>query len=321
MNNNVSQGLHKALHVLRTGKFWWELLIMTVGIFIAAVAVYYFLVPSKLIIGTISGLSIVLSTIAQNVWGLNLNVGMMIFLINAFLLVLAYFLIGSEFGLKTVYTALLLGPLTNLLDAVAPWQTFAQPGTTSVMGDIWFDLLCFVLILSLSQAMLFRINCSTGGLDILAKIVNKYFHFDMGNSVTVAGGLICCTAFFINPFNMVIIGLIGTWINGIVINYFSASFNNHKRVCIISKDYEKIRQYILHELHRGCTLYEVIGGYSNERSIELDVLLSNDEFAKLMAFIESNQVQAFMTAGNVSEVYGTWNNNRRRRRKELAERR
>lgn len=321
--------MRKIFDILKTGKFWAEFTIMTVGIFIAAIAVYYFLVPSKLIIGTISGLSIVLGEFIP------LPLGTLIFIINAILLVLAYFLIGKEFGIKTVYTALLLGPFTDLLDKVMPWTKFATHNPAldvldaqgnvvtqgmSVMGDPWFDLLCFVLVLSASQAVLFSINCSTGGLDILAKIVNKYLHFDIGKSVTIAGGVICCTAFAINPFRMVVIGLIGTWINGIIVDYFTASLNNHKRVCIVSKEWDRIRRYIIDDLHRGCTLYEVVGGYTNEKSIELEALLSKDEFSDLMAFINDNNINAFTTAGNVSEVYGFWNKNRKKK-KAMAEKR
>ena len=163
-----------------------------------------------------------------------------------------------------------------------------------------------MLLLSAAQAVLFKINASTGGLDILAKIVNKYLHFDIGASVSVAGAIICCTAFAINPFHMVVIGLIGTWINGLVVDYFTAGLNNKKRVCIVSKDYDRIRRYIIDELVRGCTLYEVTGGYTNEKSIELESLLTKDEFVQLMAFINQNEIKAFITAGNVSEVYGLW---------------
>ncbi|MGP1514564.1 MAG: YitT family protein [Bacteroidales bacterium] len=312
--------MNRILNILQTKKFWVELLIMTIGMFIAACAVYYFLIPSKLIIGTISGLSIVLSTVSQQLFGISLNVGTIILIINAILLVLAYFLIGHEFGAKTVYTALILGPFTDILDKIAPWQNFVQPGSTSLMGDIWFDLLCFVLLLSLSQAVLFYINASTGGLDILAKIVNKYLHFDIGKSVSIAGAVICCTAFTINPFNMVVIGLIGTWINGIVVDYFTATLNNRKRVCVVSKEYDKIRHYICNDIRRGCTLYEVIGGYTNEKSIELETLLTKDEFAKLMLYINTNNINAFITANNVNEVYGFWNKNKRKK-KTIAEKR
>lgn len=315
--------MNKILSVLATKKFWVELFIMTLGMTVTAAAVYYFLVPSKLIIGSISGLSIVLNNIFDSM-GLHIGLSVIIMAINAILLILAYFLIGKEFGLKTVYTAMILGPLTDFWDKVMPWQTFAvenvSTGTISVMGDPWFDLCCFVLLLSAAQAIMFSINASTGGLDILAKIVNKYLHFDIGVSVSVAGACICCTAFAINPFRMVVIGLIGTWINGLVVDYFTANLNNRKRVCIVSKDYERIREYIINGLVRGCTLYEVIGGYTNEKSIELEALLTKDEFSKLLEYINKNDINAFITAGNVSEVYGLWAKNKKNRRQSAEQR-
>ena len=307
-------------------KFWVELLIMTLGMVMTAICVYYFLVPSKLIVGSISGLSIVLTNIFQGI-GVNISLSMMITVINAILLILAYLLIGKEFGLKTVYCALILGPLTKVCEWVYPWENLATPNmgvdpssAFSVMGNPWFDLLCCVVILSAAQTLMFSINASTGGLDILAKIVNKYLHFDMGKSVSVAGAIICLTAFAINPFQMVIIGLIATWINGLVVNMFTANLNQRKRVCIVSKDYDRIRRYIIDDLDRGCTLYEVIGGYTNEKSIELEALLTNDEFSKLMEFLGKNEINAFTTAGNVSEVYGLWAKDRRRTRKHAEKR-
>lgn len=290
---------------LKTGKFWKELVVMTLGMFLAAAAVYYFLVPSKLVIGSISGLSIVVSAILENA-GIAMKVSTVVFIINAFLLVLAFLLIGKEFGAKTVYTALILGPLMNVWEKILPYTEILEPGETSVMGDPWFDLLCFVLILSASQALMFRINASTGGLDILAKIVNKYLHFDIGMSVTIAGVVICCTAFFINPFRLVIIGILGTWLNGLIVDYFMASLNRKKRVCIISPEYERVRKYIIEDLVRGCTLYPMKGGYTGEDGYEIQTLLTKDEFSDLMGFIRDNSIQAFITAGNVSEVYGLW---------------
>ena len=312
--------MSKVLNILATKKFWIELLIMTLGMMVTAAAVYYFLVPSKLIIGTISGLSIVL----KNIFTPNADgIGVYVLVINVILLILAFLLIGQEFGFKTVYTALILGPLTDLWGKILPWDAKNAAGeyilahdnpitgSPSVMVDPWLDLCCFVLLLSAAQALMFSINASTGGLDILAKIVNKYLHFDIGASVSVAGAVICCTAFAINPFRMVVIGLIGTWINGLVVDYFTATLNNKKRVCIVSKEYDRLRQYIIDDLQRGCTLYEVVGGYSGEKSIELETLLNKDEFSKLMDYINKNNISAFTTAGNVSEVYGFWHKNKK----------
>ena len=170
--------IKEALSSLLTWKFWKELIIMTVGMLIASAAVYYFMLPSKLVLGSITGLSIVLSNVFA-IFGINIKVSLMVTVINAILLLMAWFLIGHEFGAKTVYTALILGPMLEFWEKVMPYEKLLEPGQTSVMGDLWFDLLCFVLIVSFSQTILFHINASTGGLDILAKIVNKYFHFDI----------------------------------------------------------------------------------------------------------------------------------------------
>ena len=332
-------------HALCTLEFWRELLMMTAGMSLGAAAVYYFLMPSHLIIGTISGLSIVINTL---IGGNADTFSYLVMGINAFLLLLAFILIGNEFGAKTVYTAMILGPLTQMWDRLYPSTNFThqviqapdiltqlQAGQTvidahgnpyllsrsgevleqvrtSVMsagltvGDVWFDLICFVLLLSACQAFLFRINASTGGLDIIGKIVNKYLHFDIGTSVAIGGIIICSTAFFINDFRMVVIGIIGTCINGLAIDYFSASLNKRKRVCIISNDSERIRAYIVDTLVRGCSLYKIQGGYSGEEHTEIQVLLTQDEFSNVMAYIRNNQIQAFITAGNCSEVYGLW---------------
>ncbi len=302
------------LNTLGTWKFWKELIIMTVAMLIAAAAVYYFLMPSNLVIGSITGLSMVISGLF-GLAGINVKVSLVVTIINALLLVMAWVMIGHEFGAKTVYTALILGPFIEFWEKVMPVSRIMEEGATSVMGDPWFDLLCFVLILSASQTILFHINASTGGLDILAKIVNKYFHLEIGTSVAVAGAIICCTAFAINPFRLVVIGLIGTWINGLALDHFTAGLNRRKRVCIITSQYERIRKYIIEDLQRGCSLYNVTGGYNGHQNIEIQALLTQEEFANLMNYIKDNDIHGFITAGNVSEIYGEWNAKTKKKKK------
>ena len=304
------------LEILKSWKFWKDLFIMTAGMTVAAAAVYYFLMPSKLVVGSITGLSIVIGKLL-NIAGIGIKVSQVIVIINAILLVLAWLLIGKEFGAKTVYTALILGPLVDFWEKILPIEKLLEPGQTSLMNDPWFDLLCFVLILSASQTILFNINASTGGLDILAKIVNKYLHIDLGTSVSIAGALICCTAFAINPFRLVVIGLIGTWINGIALDYFTAGMNRRKRVCIISSQYERLRKYIIEDLERGCSLYNVTGGYNGHQNVEIQALLTQNEFASLMEYMKVNDIHGFITAGNVSEIYGDWNK-KKHKKKSLA---
>ena len=306
--------MKELLQPLGTWKFWKELIIMTVAMLIAAAAVYYFLMPSNLVIGSITGLSMVISGLF-GLAGVTVKVSVVVTIINAILLVMAWVMIGHEFGAKTVYTALILGPFIEFWEKVLPVSRIMEEGTTSVMGDPWFDLLCFVLILSASQTILFHINASTGGLDILAKIVNKYFHLELGPSVAVAGAIICCTAFAINPFRMVVIGLIGTWINGLALDHFTAGLNRRKRVCIISSQYERIRKYIIEDLQRGCSLYNVTGGYNGHQNGEIQALLTQEEFANLMNYIKDNDIHGFITAGNVSEIYGEWNAKTKKKKK------
>lgn len=295
--------MQTVLHLISTKKFWIELFIMTFGMFIAALGLHFFLIPSKLIVGSITGLSIVLSKLVGFI-----SIGQMIFGINAILLILSFILIGNEFGAKTVYTALILGPMIDFISNIVPMKDsiFTTYIGTQAIPNPWFDLLSFVLILSASQAILFSINASTGGLDILAKIFNKYFHIQLGTAVTIAGGLICCTAFLINPVHLVVIGLIGTWLNGLILNYFMSSMNSKTRVFIISDDHVRIKTFITEHLGKGCTLHEVIGGYSGDRKIQLEVVLDKDDFGKLIDYMGKEQIPSFISSDVVSEVYGQW---------------
>lgn len=293
------------LDFLKNKAFWKELVMMTVGLLIGAAAVYYFLVPSNLVIGTISGLAIVIAKLLAGV-GVTIKVSMLILAMNALLILLAFMCLGSEMGIKTVFASLLLGPFMDIWEKIYPYERLIEPGMTSVMGEPIFDLLGFVVLLGASQAFLFRINASTGGLDIVALMMKKYLHWEIGTSVTVAGFAVVASAFLIQPFRLVVIGLIGTWVNGLVVDYFTASLNKRKRVCIISGEHERIRQYIIDELYRGCSLYDVKGGYSGDSSVEIQTLLTQSEFASLMEFIRKNEINAFITAGNCSEIYGLW---------------
>ena len=292
-------------------KFWIEIVALLAALLVGAAAVYYFLIPGNLILGSISGLAMVICNFLETV-GISMKVSMMVLILNAFLLILAYVFLGPEVGLKTVIASLLLGPFMDFWAWICPYTNLMEPGLTSVMGDSIFDLLGFVLLLGASQAFLFRINASTGGLDIVAMIMKKYLHWDIGTSVTVSGVIVCLSSFLVNPFRLVVIGLIGTWFNGIVVDYFTVSLNKRKRVCIISNEYEKIRQYIISTLCRGCSMYEVKGGFKETPGVEIQTILTQSEFASLMEYIRKEGIHAFITAGNCSEIYGLWRPSRKK---------
>ena len=292
-------------------KFWIEIVALVAALLVGAAAVYYFLIPGNLILGSISGLAMVICSLLESA-GIAMKVSVMVLILNAFLLILAYVFLGPEVGLKTIIASLLLGPFMDFWAWICPYYRLIEPGLTSVMGDPIFDLLGFVLLLGASQAFLFRINASTGGLDIVAMIMKKYLHWDIGTSVTVSGVIVCLSSFLVNPFRLVVIGLIGTWFNGIVVDYFTVSLNKRKRVCIISNEYEKIRQYIISTLCRGCSMYEVKGGFKETPGVEIQTILTQGEFASLMEFVRKEDIHAFITAGNCSEIYGLWRPNRKK---------
>ena len=292
-------------------KFWIEIVALVAALLVGAAAVYYFLIPGNLILGSISGLAMVICSLLESA-GIAMKVSVMVLILNAFLLILAYVFLGPEVGLKTIIASLLLGPFMDFWAWICPYDRLIEPGLTSVMGDPIFDLLGFVLLLGASQAFLFRINASTGGLDIVAMIMKKYLHWDIGTSETVSGVIVCLSSFLVNPFRLVVIGLIGTWFNGIVVDYFTVSLNKRKRVCIISNEYEKIRQYIISTLCRGCSMYEVKGGFKETPGVEIQTILTQGEFASLMEFVRKEDIHAFITAGNCSEIYGLWRPNRKK---------
>ena len=292
-------------------KFWIEIVALVAALLVGAAAVYYFLIPGNLILGSISGLAMVICSLLESA-GIAMKVSVMVLILNAFLLILAYVFLGPEVGLKTIIASLLLGPFMDFWAWICPYDRLIEPGLTSVMGDPIFDLLGFVLLLGASQAFLFRINASTGGLDIVAMIMKKYLHWDIGTSVTVSGVIVCLSSFLVNPFRLVVIGLIGTWFNGIVVDYFTVCLNKRKRVCIISNEYEKIRQYIISTLCRGCSMYEVKGGFKETPGVEIQTILTQGEFASLMEFVRKEDIHAFITAGNCSEIYGLWRPNRKK---------
>jgi len=281
------------------------MLLILAGLATGAAAVYYFLLPGKFVLGSISGLALVVSDILGS-FGITLKVSSLVLIMNAILLILAYACLGAEVGFKTIVASLLLGPFMDLWEAVLPYEKLIEPGMTTVMGDPVFDILAFCLLLGASQAVLFRINASTGGLDIVAMIMKKYLHMEIGTSVAVSGIIVCLTGALINPFRVVAIGIIGTWFNGIVVDFFTSSLNKKKRICIVSSEYDTIRKYIVNDLGRGCSLYETKGGYTGETHVEIQSILTTNEFATLMEYIRVNDFKCFITAGTCSEVYGLW---------------
>ena len=170
------------------------------------------------------------------------------------------------------------------------------------MGDPFLDMVMFCVVVSVGLAMLFVRNASSGGLDIVAKLLNKFLRMELGTAVTVSGIAVVCSAILVFDVRTVLLGALGMFLNGIVLDHFIFGMNVKKRVCIMSKKEEEIKEYILKELHSGATIYQSIGAYSNETRQEIITIVNKNEYSRLMRFIEKNDPHAFITVYSVNEV-------------------
>lgn len=266
-----------------------ELAILTVAVIIIAAAVFFFLVPSHTAVSSISGLAIVLSNLVP------LSVSAITFILNVGLLIIGFILCGPEFGYKTVYTSIMLPVVMGVFEILLP-------NNQSLTGDQTLDVVAYILVVSVGLSILFNRNASSGGLDIVAKIMNKYLRMDLGKAMSTAGMCVALSSALVYDSKTVVLSVIGTYFNGIVLDYFIFGQNEKKRVCILSQKEEEIRKFILNELHSGATVYEVKGAYNMESHNEIITIVTKPEYQKLMRFIEEYDPDAFVTIYSVNDV-------------------
>ncbi len=266
-----------------------DYLIITVATVIVACAVFFFLVPSHVSVGSISGLAIVVSNFVP------LPISAITMIFNVGLLILGFLLVGPEFGGKTVYTSILLPVFLGILERMFP-------AFESIMGDAFLDMLMYVFVVSVGLAMLFTRNASSGGLDIVAKLMNKFLRMELGKAMSVSGMAVALSAALIYDAKTVVLSVLGTYLNGIVLDHFIFGIDKKRRVCILSPKLEEIRQFILHDLHSGATIYESWGAYEMQPRREIITVVDKAEYAKLMQFVQKMDPKAFITVYNVNEI-------------------
>ena len=266
-----------------------ETAILTVAVAIIAAAVYFFLVPSHASVSSISGLGIVLS----NFIPLPLSVITMI--LNVVLLLIGFVTCGKEFGVKTVYTSVMLPVFLGLFEMLFP-------NFGSMTDSQELDVLCYILAVSVGLSILFNRNASSGGLDIVAKIMNKYLHMELGKAMSLSGMCVALSAALVYDKKTVVLSILGTYFNGIILDHFIFDNNIKRRVCIITKKEEELRQFIIRDLHSGATIYEATGAYNFEKHNEIITIVDKSEYQKLMKFINELDPKAFITVYNVSSM-------------------
>ena len=239
--------------------------------------------------GSISGLAIVLGNFVP------LPISVITMVLNVVLLAVGFLCIGREFGGKTVYTSLLLPIVIGVFEHLFPENT-------SMTADPFLDMLCYIFVVSIGLAMLFNRNASSGGLDIVAKLLHNYFRMELGKAMSLAGMCVALSSALVYDKKIVVLSVLGTYLNGIVLDHFIFGSNMKKRVCIISKKEEEIRQFILHELHSGATIYEAIGAYDFEVHREIITIVDKNEYSKLMNYLAKTDRGAFITVYTVNEI-------------------
>ena len=266
-----------------------EINILTIAIAIIAVAVYFFLVPSHTSISSMSGLGIVLSNFVP------LPLSAITMILNVVLLIIGFFTCGKDFGLKTVYTSVMLPVFLGIFENIFP-------NIGSITDSQELDVLCYILVVSVGLSILFNRNASSGGLDIVAKIINKYFHMELGKAMALSGMCVALSAALVYDKKTVVLSVLGTYFNGIVLDHFIFDHNIKRRVCIITKKEEELRQFIVRDLHSGATIYEAIGAYNMEKRNEIITIVDKGEYQKLMKYINQEDPEAFITVYTVSDM-------------------
>lgn len=269
-----------------------EYILITLGIFLVAVGIYYFLVPSNLAAGGVSGLAIVINKFFPAI-----PVGLLMLGMNITLFIIAFIVIGSNFGAKTIYSSLGLSGMIWVLEKL-------YPISQSIVDDLLLQLLFGILISGIGMGIVFNQNASTGGTDIIAKIINKFFHIDIGKSLLLSDFLITLAAGLTFGPKIGMYALLGVVINGFVIDNVIQGLNVCKQVTIISSKSEQIKKYIIEELGRGVTIFDGRGAFTGEKKEVLMTIISRKEFIKLREYIKELDKRAFISVSNVHEVLG-----------------
>lgn len=270
-------------------KIIWETASMTFATFVIAVAVFFFLVPSHAAVSSISGLAIVLANFVP------FSVSEITMTLNVILLIIGFLTCGNEFGAKTVYTSILLPTFLWIFEKLLP-------NYQSLTGDALLDVICYIFVVSIGLSILFNMNASSGGLDIVAKMMNKYLHVELGRAMGLSGIVVALSSALCYDGKTVALSVLGTYLNGIIVDEFIFNRNLKRRVCIVSPKMDEIRDYIINDLGSGATIYESIGAYHGDKHKEIITIVDKEEYQKLMAFLQKTDPQAFITVYKVSEM-------------------
>ena len=266
-----------------------EFSMIVIGLAIVSAAVYFFMLPSHVSVGSASALAMIISNFVP------LPVSIITLIMNIFLLLLGYLLIGPEFGAKTVYSSILLPLVIGVFEVIFP-------NFQSITEDPMLDVVCYILVVGFGLSLLFSCNAASGGIDIVAKLMNKFLRMDLGQAMSLSGILVALSSALVYEKDIVVLSVLGTYFGGLMVDHFIFGLNIKRRVCIISPKIDEILPFILHDLHSGATINEIIGAYDNTPRREIIVIVDKQEYKKLMDFVRRTDPKAFITVYSVNEI-------------------
>jgi uncharacterized membrane-anchored protein YitT (DUF2179 family) len=273
-------------------KLVYEYLMTTIGIALVSAGMYFFLIPNNLAAGGVSGLGIIIGSLS------GLPIGALMLMMNVILFIIAFIVLGTSFGVKTIYASLGLSGMIWGLERIYPLKS------PLVADELMLQLIFGILISGAGMGIVFNQNASTGGTDIIAKIINKFFHVDIGKAVLMSDFVITVFAAATFGIKLGLYALLGVIINGFVIDGMIEGMNICKNVVIISSRCEEVKAYIIHQLGRGATVYYAKGAYSDTEKQVITTVVGRKQFIKLRGFIKDIDKEAFITVNNVHEIFG-----------------
>ncbi len=265
---------------------------ITLGSLLIASGLYFFIASAQLAVGGISGLAIVVKELLPD-----MPFGLIMLGLNVIMFLIGFLVIGKAFGVKTVYCSLGISVFIMVFEHIIP---VTQP----VSQDMLIILIFGMLLISTGQALIFNHGASSGGTDIIAKIIIKFIPMKIGTALQIADLVIIAAAIGVFGIEKGLYALLGIMINGFLVDYLIDGFNVAKLVMIISNETQEVTDYIINDLDRSATVYPATGAYSNEDKNVITTVVNRRQFVQLKNQINIIDPHAFVTVQQLHEVMG-----------------
>jgi len=269
-----------------------EYSVITIGAILIASGLYFFLASAQLATGGVSGLSIVIKELLPAI-----PIGLILLMLNIIMFMIGFLVIGKNFGIKTIYCSLGISVFMIIFEYIIPV-------TEPVSNDMLIILIFGILLSSAGQALIFNQGASSGGTDIIAKIIIKFIPMNIGTALQIADFAIIGAAISVFGIEKGLYGLLGIMMNGFLIDYLIDGFNVAKSVTIISTNTKQVTDYIINDLNRSATVYTAKGAYTHKEKEVITTVVNRKQFIQLKNHINTIDPSAFVTVQQLREVMG-----------------